>query len=186
MTASSDERAFDTYLYLLKEFDQNKESTLALDYDNLAKSLGISNMSPEGYRRQITKILEKLENKYKLISYDKPGRNQNTTIKLTSLSKNEGTPEDFSGEINLPTTYFRHHWNQTLSFSAKVMLLINVYYSQASPSGRFSISREELSNTHKLSYTLISEGNQALRKLNLLNIQYSELENRNFNQRQPN
>ncbi|MGH7890520.1 MAG: phospholipase D-like domain-containing protein, partial [Thermodesulfobacteriota bacterium] len=70
MASSSDERSFDTYLYFLKEFDQNKESTIVLDYDNLAKSLGLDKMSPEDYRRQINKVLDKLQDKYKLISFD--------------------------------------------------------------------------------------------------------------------
>lgn len=89
IASSTDERSLDTYLYFLKEFDQNKEATLTLDYDNLARSLKINGMTPEDYRRQITKVLEKLQDKYNLIEFDKPGRNQNTTIKLTPTKNTE-------------------------------------------------------------------------------------------------
>ena len=51
-------------------------------------------------------------------------------------------------------------------------------YTQASPSGSFSIS-------HGISESFISQGNQSLRKLNLLNIQYSEIENQRFSKRKP-
>jgi hypothetical protein len=66
------------------------------------------------------------------------------------------------------------------------MYLINLSYTQTSPDGRFSISREKLSKSHGISESFISDGNQELRRLNLLDIQYSELEDLNFSQRQAN
>jgi hypothetical protein len=66
------------------------------------------------------------------------------------------------------------------------MYLINLSYSKKSPDGRFSIPREKLSNDHHISESFISEGNQELRCLNLLDIQYSELEDLKFSQRQAN
>ncbi len=179
MASSSDERAFDTYLYFLKEFDQNKGQVLTLDYDNLAKSLGINNMSTEGYRRQINKVLDKLRDKYKLISFERPGRNQNTEIKLRQ-TPNE--PEI----INLPTGYFKYGWRRLLSFPAKAMLLVNLSQSQESPSGRFSASRESISKAFGISESFISDGNGELKRLNLLDIEYSSFENSDFSQRQPN
>ncbi|MGH7889629.1 MAG: hypothetical protein ACRENF_03665, partial [Thermodesulfobacteriota bacterium] len=180
MASSSDERAFDTYLYFLKEFDQNKESTIVLDYDNLAKSLGLDKMSPEDYRRQISKVLDKLQDKYKLISFDKPGRNQNTTIKLQQTKNAEG-PQN----IQLSSSYFKFEWHRALSFPAKVMLLVNLYYSQNTLDGRFSASRETISKTHGLSESFISDGNTELKKLNLLDIEYSAFQNNDFSKRQP-
>jgi len=180
MAAHSDERAFDTYLYLLKEFNGNKESKLTLDYDNLAKSLGIDNMSKEDYRRQINKVLVKLKDKYKLIEFETPARNQNTEIRL--LNKEAST----ENSVNLPTTYWRYGWNKTLSFPSKILYLVNSLYTQTSPSGRFSVSREKLSKTHGISESFISEGNQSLRKLNLLDIEYGELEDLKFGKREAN
>lgn len=180
MSSHSDERTFDTYLYLLKEFNGNKESTLALDYDNLAKSLGIDSMSKEDYRRQINKVLIKLKDKYKLIEFETPGRNQNTEIRLL---KKEGSAD---GSVNLPTTYWRYGWNRTLSFPSKILYLVNSLYTQTSPSGRFSVSREKLAKSHGISESFISEGNQSLRKLNLLDIEYGDLEDLKFGKRQAN
>ncbi len=180
MSSHSDERAFDTYLYLLKEFNGNKESTLTLDYDNLAKSLGIDTMSKEDYRRQINKVLTKLKDKYKLIEFETPERNQSTEIRL--LNKEAST----ENSVNLPTTYWRYGWNKTLSFPSKILYLVNSLYTQTSPSGRFSVSREKLSKSHGISESFISEGNQSLRKLNLLDIEYGELEDLKFGKRQAN
>lgn len=179
MSSQSDERSFDVYLYLLKEVNGNTRQTLTLDYDNLAKSIGISQMSVEDYRRQINKVLDKLHEKYHLIKFESPKRNQNTEIHLIS------EPRDLT-TLNIPTTYWRNNWNQTLSFPAKVMYLINLSYSQSSPSGSVSVSRESLAKTHNISESFISQGNQELRRLNLLDIKYSELEDMKFSQRQPN
>ncbi len=178
MASQSDERAFDTYLYLLKEYDGNKEGKISIKYDNLAKSLGMNRMTVEDYRRQITKTLEKLDEKYKLITFQKPDRNQNAEVKLK--------PEASSQKLDIPTTFWRYDWNKTLPFSAKVMYLINLSYTESSPQNRFSISREKLSKIHGISESFISEGNQALRKLNLLDIQYSDLEGLKFDERKPN
>ncbi len=177
MASQSDERAFDTYLYLLKEYDGNKDQTLTLDFDNLAKSLNIHSMSKEDYRRQINKVLDKLKAKYKLIKFKQPDRNQNAEITLNL--------DPLADKLNIPSDYWRNRWNQTLSFPSKVMYLINLSYTQKSPQGSFSISRENLSKNHGLSESFISQGNQELRKLNLLDIKYSELEDQSFNLRKP-
>jgi hypothetical protein len=177
MATNSDERAFDTYLYLLKEFNNNAEGVLTLDYDNLAKSLGIGRMSVEDYRRQINKVLDKLKDKYKLIKYEDPKRNQNTEIRLISKAEGEA--------LNIPTAYWRMGWNNALSFPAKVMYLINLSYTQNSHDNRFSVSRENISKSFGVSESFISDGNQELRRLNILDIQYSELENKSFDNRSP-
>ena len=178
MASQSDERAFDTYLYLLKEFNGNTEKSLTLDYGFLAKSLGIEKMSTEDYRRQINKVMDKLQEKYRLIKFESPKRNQDTKIRLLKGSSQE--------KLDIPTTYWRYSWNKTLTLPGKVMYLINLSLSQASPEGRFSVSREKLSKTYGISESFISDGNQELRRLNLLDIQYSELEDLKFSQRQAN
>lgn len=178
MSVQSDERSLDIYLYLLKEFGGNAQGTLTLDYDNLAKSIGIDHMSVEDYRRQINKVLDKLDNKYKLIKFETPDRNQNTEVTILI------NPADSNLEV--PTTFWQYGWNKSLPMAAKVMYLINLSYSKASPDGRFSISRENLSKAHNVSESFISDGNKELRRLNLLDIRYSELEDLKFSQRQAN
>ncbi len=178
MATQSDERVFDTYLYLLKEYNSNAEGKLTLDFGNIAKSLGIDQMPIQDYRRQINKVLDKLESKYKLIKFEDPKRNQDAEIRLLNQSPKE--------KFDIPTTYWRYNWNKTLTYPAKVMYFINLSYAQTSPDGRFSISRKKLSKSHGISESFISDGNQELRRLNLLDIQYSELEDLNFSQRQAN
>lgn len=178
IATQSDERTLDTYLYLLKEFDHNKENKLTLNYDHLAASLGIIEMTTEDYRRQISKVLLKLKDKYELISFDSPRRNQPVVILLKK-------PEE-EAYSEIPNTYWKYNWNQTLSFQAKVMYLVILNYSETSPSGNVSISREQISKDHGISESFISDGTNTLRRLNLLDIQYSEIENQKFGQRMPN
>ncbi len=178
IATNADERTLDTYLYFLKEFDQNKENKLTLNYDHLAKSLGIDKMSTEDYRRQINKVLLKLKDKYKLINFKPAARNQNVELSLTKPKE-----EIFT---QIPTLYWKYNWNQKLPFQAKVLYLIFLDYSESSPSGKISISREQITKDHGISESFISDGTKALRQLSLLTIQYSELENQQFDQRQPN
>ena len=176
IVSQSDERAFDVYLYLLGQYNQNKEFKVELNYDNLAKSLGIEKMTKEDYRRQITKILLKLKEKYKLIDFENPTRNQNAEVILKE-SKNDS--------FDLPTAYWKYLWNQKLSHSAKTMYLIIL--SNTNPSSpSIGISREDISKTYSISESFISEGTKALRINNLLDVQYSSLEDQNYSNRQPN
>ena len=70
MVSESDTRTFDTYLYLLGQYDQNPDSKVTLNYDALAQSLSIDQMTKEDYRRQITKVLLKLKTKSLLSGYN--------------------------------------------------------------------------------------------------------------------
>ena len=64
--------------------------------------------------------------------------------------------------------------------------LINLSCAQASHEGRFSMSREKLSKAYGISESFISDGNQELRRLNLLDIQYGDLEDLKFSEREAN
>ncbi len=186
MVSQADERAFSTYLYLLSQYTGNEESKLTLSYDKLAEALGIGEMSKEGYRRQINKVLTKLRDKYKLIEFKNPLRNQDAEIILKDPGRTKNLYKlSEENVLELPTTYWRYGWNKTLSFPAKVMYLITLSYtSQASPS--FFMSRDTISKKHHVSESFISDGTRELRKLNHLDIKYGELENLRFDQRQAN
>ena len=176
MVSQSDERTFDVYLYLLGQYNQNKDSKVELNYGNLAVSLDIEKMGKENYRRQITKILSKLKEKYGLIDYKKVARNQSANITLKKLQ---------GDSFELPTAYWKSHWNQRLSLSAKAMYLIIL--SCTNPSNpSFAMSREDLSKTYHISESFISDGTKELRIQNLLDIQYSSLEDQDYSRRQPN
>ena len=176
IVSQSDERTLDVYLYLLGQYNQNKDSKVELNYDNLAESLAINKMTKEDYRRQITKILLKLKEKYKLIDFENPTRNQNAEVILKE-SKNDS--------FELPTAYWKYLWNQKLNLSAKTMYLIVL--SNTNPSTpSIGMSREDISKRYSISESFVSDGNKELRIQNLLDIQYSSLEDQNYSNRQPN
>ena len=176
IVSQSDERTFDVYLYLLGQYNQNKDSKVELNYDNLAVSLGIDKMGKEDYRRQITKILLKLKEKYKLIDFENPTRGQDAEITLKDSKTNS---------FDLPTAYWKYLWNRKLNLSAKTMYLI-VLSNTGPSSPSISMSREDLSNRYSISESFISDGTKALRIHNLLDVQYSKLEDQNYSNRQPN
>jgi len=69
MVTNRDERTFDIYLYLLKRAYARSETTMVINYDTLAHSLGIDTTKPATYRQMIYQIFGKLRDKYKLIEY---------------------------------------------------------------------------------------------------------------------
>lgn len=176
MVSQSDERTFDVYLYLLSLYDGNAEQKITLNYDNLAKSLAIDTMTKEDYRRQINKVSDKLEEKYKLIKFKSPERNQDATI---TLNKSES-----SQSVSLPTTYWHYGWNRTLSFPAKAMYLINLSNTRTSPT--WFMARENIAKNYSISESFISDGTRQLRELNLLDVKYGELEGTSYDERQAN
>ena len=176
IVSQSDERVFDVHLYLLGQYNQNKDSKVELNYDNLAESLAINKMTKEDYRRQITKILSKLKEKYNLIDFENPTRNQNAEVILKD-SKTDS--------FDLPTAYWKYLWNQKLNLSAKTMYLIVL--SNTSPSApSIAMSREDISKSYGISESFVSDGTKALRMNNLLDVEYSSLEDQNYSNRQPN
>jgi len=186
MASQADERAFDTYIYLLGEYSGNKESKVILDYDKLAASLGINQMTTEDYRRQISKVLDKLRDKYKLIDYKVEGRNQPAQVILKDLNDSKNNyilPEQNFFEF--PTTYWKYGWNRSLTFPSKVMcLIVKSYTSPSSPS--FFMSRETLAKSHSISASFITDGTRELKRLNLLSIKYGDIEGKNYSDRDAN
>ena len=185
MVSQSDERTLDVYLYLLGQYDQNKDSKVDLNYDNLAQSLSINTMTKEDYRRQITKVLLKLKDKYNLIDFENAARGQNAQIILKDVKNPKKNYDPKTDSFDLPTAYWKYLWNQKLNFSAKAMYLIVL--SNTSPSApNFALSRSDLSKEYSISESFISDGTKGLRISNLLDIQYSSLEDQNYSDRQSN
>lgn len=178
MVSESDDRAFDMILYLYKISSDNHNQPSTLDYDEFAKSLGIEHMSKEDYRRQIRKVLEKLQNKYQLIDFGKPERNQDAIIRLIKSKEGAESP---GNQVLIPTTYWRYNWNNELSLAGKVVYLINLSFTNSKPS--WSMSRKQISDTFNISESFISQGTMELRRKNLLEVQYDKLENKRFDER---
>ena len=177
MMSRHDERSFDSYLLLLRDFDGNPEAKIILDYDKTAKSLGLyEKMTRTGYRRQIIKSLRKLESRYKLIRFE-PERAKKATITLLSYdnsNKAYSYPQEWY--FQLPASYWSYGWNRKLSMRAKFCYFINLAYASISDARPWWFaSLETLSKRFNVNRWTISRGMQELRRLNLIDVEYPPL-----------
>jgi len=174
MLTKHDERAFDLYLLLLREFDGNPEGKIILNYDKMAASLGLYNtMTRTGYRRQIIRSLKKLKEVYKLIRFE-PEHGKDATIILLSYDDPEklySVPKEWYFQI--PDNFWGYGWNRQLSHRAKFCYLINLAYAGISNSAPWWFSsRDVLSERFNISKWVISNGMGELRSLNLIDVAY--------------
>jgi len=188
MVKKHDERSFDTYLFLLNKFDGNLQGEFRLFYDELAKYLGIyEGWTKTAYRRQIIKVLKKLEEKYKLIKFE-PRYAKEATITLLNyddLSKPYEYPEELYFE--LPDDYYSFDWNKELSFRAKFCYLINIAYSSISNTKPFwSKSVNTITDDFGgISKHIIFKGMNELRRKKLIEVNYDVLGGKPYEQRRP-
>ncbi len=174
MLTKHDERAFDLYLLLLREFDGNPEGKIILNYDKIAASLGLyDTMTRTGYRRQIIKSLRKLEEVYKLIKFE-PEYGEDAVVILLSYDNPEKSyfvPKEWYFQI--PDNFWGHGWDRQLSHRAKFCYLMNLAYVSISNSAPWWFSsRDVLSKRFNISKWVISKGMGELRSLNLIDVSY--------------
>jgi cardiolipin synthase len=170
MVTSQDERSFDTY-QLLCWAAHGKQGTISPDYDTIAHYLGISSMTREEYRRQISKTLTKLADRYNLIEF-KPQYNGNAQIEI----KKSSSP----AAVAIPESYFSYRWSNRLDFSAKAMYLLSLYYSSVSLScPQWSMAAQTIAQRHGLSRWFVTEGVTGLRRANLLDVIYDKVPQNN-------
>ena len=201
MVRGKDERAFDIYLHLLKNFDGNPEGKLTLFYDVFAKYLGIyEGWTSTDYRRQITKVLKKLEQKYKLIKFEtRYGKEATITLldyeiasPATELwrARNDGermSRNDAEGYFELPNDYFDFGWNRILSFRAKFCYFINLAYSDISDTKPFW-SKSVVTITKqfgRVSQDIIKKGMGELRRKKLIEVKYDAITGKPYKKRMP-
>ncbi|MDP3732037.1 MAG: phospholipase D-like domain-containing protein [Candidatus Omnitrophota bacterium] len=204
MVKAKDERAFDIYLYLLKKFDGNPEVKLTLFYEPIAKYLGIyEGWTTIAYRRQITKVLKKLEQKYKLIKFESPyGKEATITLldyEIVSASprndgegilRNDGermSRNDTEAYFELPNDYFDFAWNRILSFRAKFCYFINLAYSNISDTKPFW-SKSVVTITKQfggISQDIVKTGMGELRRKKLIEVKYDALTDKPYDERMP-
>jgi hypothetical protein len=181
MVKNKDERTFDIYLYLLERFNGNAQTKLTLSYESLARYLGIyEGWEKLDYRRQIIKVLKKLEQKYKLIKLE-TGYGKEATVELLSY---EGSDEDCFG---LPDDYFNFGWNRILSFRAKFCYFINLANSDISDTKPFwSKSVANIAQQFgKVSQDIIKTGMGELRRKRLIEVRYDWLTGKPYSERLP-
>ena len=124
-------------------------------------------MTREEYRRQINKTLTKLMDRYKLITFA-PQYNDNAKISIAKFTD--------TAAVAVPESYFRYAWRSRLDFPAKVMYLLNLYYSATSPSRpQWSMAAETIASRHGLSRWFVTNGVTALRRANLLDVVYDKV-----------
>jgi cardiolipin synthase len=174
MLTKRDERAFDIYLLLLREFDGSSKSEIILNYEKIADDLGLlDRMTKTDYRRQIIKSLRKLEDTYKLIRFE-PEYGKNAAITLLSYD-NPGeiytTPKEWYFQV--PDNFWEYGWSRKLSMRAKFCYLINLAYESISNAKPWWFSSGDvLSDRFNVSKWVISKGMQELRRENLIDVAY--------------
>ena len=191
MVSLGDERSFDTYLFLLRFAVlegglrsepstvncQPSTSFIALDYDTLARYLGIDSMTPVDFRRQINKTLDKLQNRYGLATvsthYGKPAH-----VRLVDMP---------GPTVAVPSAYWAFGgWQKRLAFAGKVMEILNVHYSDISAMRpRWSASEPTLALRHGVSIWFLQQGIVELRRANLLDVAYDSLPEKPDGTRRP-
>lgn len=176
MLTRHDERAFDLYLALLREFDGNSEGKISLNSEKTASYLGLLNkMTREGYRRQINRSLKKLKEDYSLIDF-KLEYDKDAEVRLLDYDKPENPysiPKDWYFQV--PGEYWDYGWVSKLSHSAKFSYLINLTYANVSSAFPWWFSsREVLAKRFNISKWVISKGMQELRRLNLIDVAYDK------------
>ena len=205
MAKARDERAFDIYLYLLKEFNGRPGAKLTISYEALAKYLGIyKNWINLDYRRQITKVLKKLDEKYKLIKFE-TGYGKEATIMLVDyeiglaplgsalpralrprplLFETDNGTENY---FELPDDYFDFGWNRVLSLRAKFCYFINLAYANISDSKPFwskSVARI-IKQFGGVDEDIITKGMGELRRKRLIEVKYDTLTGKPYDERLP-
>ncbi|MFH1062047.1 MAG: phospholipase D-like domain-containing protein [Candidatus Omnitrophota bacterium] len=185
MMKQHDERSFDLYLYLLRQASSYAEASedgreLILDYDKVAEYLGIDKeMGEIAYRRQITKVLRKLEERYKLIKVDLEYADDAKVTLLDNKAEGEQV-------FHLPKDYFTFGWNRLLSMRAKFCYLIN--FSEANISDTqpyWTRSVKEITEKYDISRDVIAKGMGELRSRKLIEVMYDDLTDNEYEKRKP-
>lgn len=177
MMSKHDERAFDLYLLILRDYDGNKDGKVILDYDKIAQSLGLyDKMDRTGYRRQIIRSARTLQDRYGLIAFE-PEYREDAAVYLKDYDNSKEAysyPREWYFEI--PGTYWEYGWDRKLSMRAKFCYLINLAYASISDARPWWFSSlEVLSKRFNVGVWMISKGMQELRRQNLIDVAYDEL-----------
>ena len=177
MLTRHDRRSFDLYLILLYLFDGNKDGIVPIDYFKIAAYLGLD--TEKGHipvQREIRRVLRRLEKNYQLISCEMPF-GKPPKVKLLDYNQPERfyrIPKRVFFEI--PYAFWEYSWNKKLSFAAEYCCLINLYESELSHSSPWwHMSSKTIAKKFKVGQRTITKGMRELKKLNLIEVKYSEI-----------
>jgi len=181
MAKAADERAFDIYLFLYYLSKKQNKDTVVVQYDTMASHLGIAAMGREAYRRQITKVLKKLQDRYNCISVNLP-YNNDARVHMKNIGD-----DSTQNAIALCAGYWDYGWNKRLPFAGKMMYALNTYYSAISKTRpQWSMAITTIMQRHGLGRSIVTLGTTALRRANLLDVAYDEFQDKNNNPRHSN
>ncbi len=165
MITRQDHRLFDLFLLILRqslEEHGDGEGQITVDYDAVAADLGMDlGMGRTAYRRQISKVLRKLESRYRLavcrFKYGKPA-----AVSLKAGRLYEGAV------IDVPVGYWEYGWNRKLSLPAKAAYLMCLAEQESSETKPWwSLSRQALARKYSGSPHTVGK---ALRELEVEDI----------------
>ena len=169
MLRRHNERGFDIWLLLLRDFDGNAEGAVNTNYEVLADSLGLlKDMDRPFYRREINGQLRHLNKIYKLVEID---TKFNQPIKVRLLKKVEG--ESFS----IPMAYWDYGWANRLNMDAKVCLLINLAeLGRKQQPPEWMLTRPQITEKYGINRNALYSGMKALRDFNIIDIRCSQID----------
>jgi HKD family nuclease len=174
MLTDHDEIAFDLYLTLLKNFDGNPQSTIEIDYKVLRQALGLDEkLSYASARDKMKQALRRLEEKYRLIIRKKRFF-MNTLVILVNYP--DKTPYSLPREkyCSVPGEYWSYGWHKILSFPEKYCYLINLSEGGAARGRLWLGYIIGLSKKYNISRNTLLRGMSGLRKLNIIDMEYSK------------
>jgi phospholipase D len=186
MLTVQDERAFDIYLALQRcraEGDVAAGGTAGgalfeLDYARLAGDLGLDG-SVTAYRRQIIRVLRKLQDEYELLE---------VTFRHGKPAMIQLPPQAVGGrQLALPLAYWSYGLSRQLSLSAKVAYLVCHNELAMSPvPSCWSTSRATLAERYDCAALTIGNGLRELEQLNIIKIvRHLKRPGGSFGQRSP-
>lgn len=168
MVSAHDERAFDAYLYLLKTLHENEEGKGTLDIDAFERELGIRGKDEGNNRRAAGRVLGRLQDKYRLISFSY-GRSKDPTVSLKAIGGNREA-------VEVPFAYWEWGWSKKLTFTGRAMFLLGQMYSALSPSAPVWFrSTGDLAKIHGFSRAFVEDGLMNLRRHNLVEVEPGKL-----------
>jgi len=172
-------------MFLLREFNGNKEGKLVLSYKTMSAAI---DPDPERqYYRPVRRAIYRLRDKYKLIDFEYR-KNKDPLIYLKGFNGPEHPyriPQDDAVEI--PKAYWDWGWSQRLTFPGKVMYMLGLRYSEISPIAPVWFrSQEDLAKKHGFEAHFVQEGVLDLRRHNLIEVNPDELVPGNYKSRNAN
>jgi len=184
MLKYNDEGAFNLYLLLLRRFDGNAEGKVEVDYGVFSRELGYdAKLSYVSARDKIMRPLMRLEKKYKLIRRISRSPKSPYVILLDYPNKKPYIlPQD--NYCSIPDEYWKYGWNKKLSLRESYCYLICRCKGGAVRGNVWSSHIIGLSKDFNVSRDTIRRGMQALRGLNIIEIDYAPyLPEENFRRR---